>query len=132
MRHATDKICGGLHAPLELHASANNSFRYPDSALAVHEEVVVDNPQQFETVASHQIARFFCYLLCWKSVPLTAIHAFVGAVAAVIWTRQARSVHGPSPAADFFIRIEIRQVVRLRWHIDQRPEGTGHVESHLA
>ena len=116
------KIGGRLNAPLEFDARSHNAFGDSDGAIAVHQEVVIDDPDQLQAVALREIARLFADLFRIERIPLPAVHAVVGAVAAVVGTRQAAGVHRPAPPAHTLIGVEIGQMIGLGRHLANRPK----------
>ena len=129
----TDHEVGGrLDAPVELDAAPHQAFGDADGALAIHQEIVIDNPQQFQVVAAHQIGGLFHHLVRIERIPLAAVDAVVGAVAAVVGAGETRRVHGPAPAADPLIGVEIGQVIGLRRHLAQGAQRARGVEANPA
>jgi hypothetical protein len=95
--------------------------RFGYGAFAIHQEIVIDNPQQFQVVTAHQVGGLFHHLVRIERIPLAAVHAIVGAVAAVVGAGEAGDIHGPAAAATSLIRIEIGQVIRLWRQVHDRP-----------
>jgi hypothetical protein len=125
------QIGRGLNAPIEANAARTDAFGDRQGSIAIHQKIVIHHPDQLEPVARRQIAQFFADLFRFERIPLSPVHALVGAVAAVERAGQAAGVHGPAASTQPFIRVEIGDVIRLGRHLRQGPQLTPRIEDEL-
>ncbi len=107
---------------------ADQTFGDPNRAFTIHQKVVVDDPQELQSVARDQIGGLLDHLLRIERVPLSPVNSVVGAVAAVVGARQAGRVHGPPAPADALIGVEIGEMVGLRRKLANGFQRSGRVE----
>src|ERR1700730_74734 len=78
-----------LDTPLEAGASRFQPVGKQTRTVEIDQKIVVDNPQHLEAIASGQINCFFDKLLGGQRVPLSSVHAGIGAVRTIERTREA-------------------------------------------
>ena len=101
-------------------------------ALAIHQEVVIDDPQELQAVSRNQICSFLHYLFRLDRIPFPPVDTVVGAVAAVIRTRETRRVHCPTASAYALVGVEIREFIRLRRQFIDGSQRTAGIENESA
>ena len=115
LSEACGQIRRGLDAPLESRAHMNQSLGNFQRSIDIDEEVVIYDPEHFQAVPSREVKCFLDHLLGRKTIPLASIDSSIRAVRTVERASKARYVHCPSTAAQACVRVEVREVIRLRW-----------------
>ena len=83
------EVRGRLDAPSKVSSGSDEAIRNQARAVQVDEKVVVDNPEQLQTVASREVHGLFYKLIGGKRIPFAAVDTGVGAIGAVVGASEA-------------------------------------------
>src|SRR5678816_567632 len=120
---SSGKVCGRLNAPAKGCSRAYEALSNCESALLIHEEVVVYDPEHLQTITARQVEGLFDDLLGRKTIPLPPVNSGIRTVGTIERAREARRIHCPAPPAQPCVGVEVRKVISLGRHFDQWTQG---------